>query len=188
MENTKRCTKCKQELPLSAFGRASKNKDGLKCRRKACRAEDAKKNRNPAYFRAYYQAHREQIKAAANRYYAENTEHVKTRVREYQRANPEENRRRARQWAKDNRARCNDHSRARTARKRSNGGSFTVDEWLALCAAYDFRCACCGASEQTVDHVIPVSKGGSSNLDNIQPLCCSCNASKGTKTTDYRHA
>lgn len=183
---SKECTKCKQIKPLSAFGRCSKNRDGLKCRCKVCRAVDAKRSYDPAYFRAYYQAHREEIKASANRCYKEHGEEVRARVREYQRADPEANRQRAVQWHKDNRVRYNNYQRARRHKKRSNGGSFTVEEWLELCAAFDFLCACCGAPEQTVDHVVPVLKGGSSNIGNIQPLCRRCNSSKGTKTIDYR--
>ena len=30
-----------------------------------------------------------------------------------------------------------------------------------------------------VDHVVPVSKGGKSNLDNLQAVCAGCNLTKG---------
>lgn len=38
----------------------------------------------------------------------------------------------------------------------------------------------------TVDHVIPVSRGGGRGIGNIQPMCARCNRTKGTDHTDYR--
>jgi hypothetical protein len=43
-------------------------------------------------------------------------------------------------------------------------------------------CRWCGSSEQlTLDHVIPQAAGGSDATDNLQTLCRSCNASKGSR-------
>jgi hypothetical protein len=51
------------------------------------------------------------------------------------------------------------------------------------------RCACCGSTDRLeVDHVVPVSKGGTSDSRNLQLLCHDCNQAKGTQSTDYRQA
>lgn len=43
-----------------------------------------------------------------------------------------------------------------------------------------YRCQHCGISENlTVDHIIPVVKGGPHEMDNFQTLCGPCNSRKG---------
>lgn len=77
----------------------------------------------------------------------------------------------------------------RRARIAQTGGSYTRSEWRKLCEFYDHRCLCCGMKFQrlTVDHVLPLSKGGTNNIQNIQPLCRSCNSRKHDKEIDYRY-
>lgn len=69
--------------------------------------------------------------------------------------------------------------------KRSNGGSHTFGEWKALKAQYNWTCPVCGKSEPeiilTEDHIIPISRGGLDDIENLQPLCQSCNSKKNNK-------
>lgn len=75
----------------------------------------------------------------------------------------------------------------RTAKRFGVSGSWTGDQFRALCKAYDNRCLCCGKDKPLgPDHIIPFSKGGSNELSNIQPLCKPCNSKKRDKCTDYR--
>ena len=47
------------------------------------------------------------------------------------------------------------------------------------------RCAYCGAKNPfTKDHVIPKSRGGSDDINNLVWACISCNSKKGNKTPE----
>lgn len=57
-----------------------------------------------------------------------------------------------------------------------------------LVLARDQRCLLCGATKDDtrlhVDHIVPWSKGGATELDNLQTLCARCNLGKGNRATD----
>lgn len=83
-------------------------------------------------------------------------------------------------------------NRKRILEKKGVVGSHTGEEWGNLKEYYRFRCVQCGIKESelkkkwkgtylnklTKDHIVPVSRGGTDNIWNIQPLCVSCNSSK----------
>lgn len=84
-----------------------------------------------------------------------------------------------RRWKKKNPEKMAHLKARRYARERGAKGSHTLEEWESLCDKYDNKCAACGSGEKlTKDHVIPLSKGGSDYIQNIQPLCRSCNSKK----------
>jgi len=64
-------------------------------------------------------------------------------------------------------------------------GYFTKEEWEEKKRTSFFKCVLCGESELnvklTIDHIIPISRGGTNYISNIQPLCGSCNSKKHNK-------
>ena len=63
---------------------------------------------------------------------------------------------------------------------------FSDDLKRKLCQDQDYRCMYCGRrralTDLEVDHKIPVKRGGSDNLRNLQVLCPTCNKRKGNQT------
>lgn len=68
--------------------------------------------------------------------------------------------------------------------KRATEGSHSSKEWMAILIRYSHQCAQCGSLNKiTKDHIIPISKGGTNYAYNLQPLCHSCNAIKGNRSS-----
>lgn len=110
------------------------------------------------YDAAYYQRHKEQVKANAKAYAREQRE----KMLPFRRA-------------------ALVRYRARLAKA---DGNFTAGQFRELCEAYDWHCAYCHlqTAELTVDHILPLSRGGSNDISNIIPACGPCNYSKRDKT------
>jgi 5-methylcytosine-specific restriction endonuclease McrA len=142
--------------------------------------------------RKYQEEHKEEISEYKKRWAAENEESVSASKRKHYEVNRDEIITRSKKWAESNpekvrQAKAN-NSRKRRAARQASLGSFTVEEFEALCDAYGNTCLACGATEAVLeaDHVVPLTKGGSDDISNIQPLCGSCNRKKFVNIIDYR--
>ena len=64
----------------------------------------------------------------------------------------------------------------------ANRKKFTLDEKRIVYAKYNGKCAICGQpvkfKKMTVDHKVPLSKGGENAMSNLQLACRSCNLMK----------
>ena len=80
----------------------------------------------------------------------------------------------------------------RRARLLAVGGTFSTNEWLDLLSRYP-ACPRCERPWEEIplprgrrspvsrDHIVPISRGGPNSIGNIQPLCYSCNSTKGNR-------
>lgn len=77
----------------------------------------------------------------------------------------------------------NAESRRVTQIKRAEIASDYSDIFVAIGRRDGFFCASCGnaTADLQIDHIVPVSKGGSNDFDNLQLLCRRCNIVKGAK-------
>jgi 5-methylcytosine-specific restriction endonuclease McrA len=74
-----------------------------------------------------------------------------------------------------------DHRR-RAKLKQVGGDGFTKEEWAQLKNDYNHLCAYCGKRKPlTIDHVVPIDRGGLHDISNMIPACKSCNSGKQAK-------
>jgi len=76
-------------------------------------------------------------------------------------------------------------SRLRRARIRGAVGAFSGEDIKKILTAQGGKCVYCGVSvleDRHIDHIIPLSRGGSNWPTNLQVLCPHCNLSKNAKT------
>lgn len=144
--------------------------------------------------RKYQEEHRERLSEYKKRWTEDNGGRVAASKREHYERNREDEEiiARSEKWAKNNAEKVRiakaHNRRKRRAARYAGRGSFTTREFQELCDEYGNRCLRCGDTEAVLeaDHVVPLTKGGSDEISNIQPLCGSCNRSKFVGTVDYR--
>ncbi|HSU72528.1 MAG TPA: HNH endonuclease signature motif containing protein [Candidatus Binatia bacterium] len=81
------------------------------------------------------------------------------------------------------------YNELRRGRKLKAEGSFTRKEWLTKRNSSEGKCPFCqkqvGVEKMTIDHIIPLSKGGSNYISNIRAICRSCNSAIGNRGYFY---
>jgi len=193
---TKVCITCKKEKEISEFHfRSDTKKYRNECQEcnlgfhKNLYRKQAEKLKAQAreYSKKYYPT----VKEKKKKYAKENKEKIQARMFSYQKdyyiKNKEYIQERHKKWETENSEKRAVITSRRRSLQASAEGSFSDLEWLDLCKKYGNKCLCCGEVKKlTVDHVIPLILGGANSIENIQPLCKSCNSKKGGKEIDYR--
>jgi 5-methylcytosine-specific restriction endonuclease McrA len=145
-----------------------RNAEKIRERRRAYQEKNAERRRE--HQKAYSAANPQARFKSQQKYYYANAEKILAKLKAQYAADPDK------MIAKYHK---------RRARLKGNGGSYTRAEIKALRVAQAGFCAYCGRLEKlTIDHIIPVTKGGTNYIWNICLACDRCNKSKNNRTPE----
>ena len=182
------CLGCGQVKELSLFHRMARLPDGYRPRCKECRKESS---------RAYYEQNAEVLVEKSRKFRNEYPEVERERKRDYRARNLVRIRAKDRRYYLDHRDEILAYNKtpARRAAHRANAKyqkakrkaaitatvqPITAEQWEELQRSYLLLCVYCleRCADLTMDHVVPLNRGGDHMAGNIVPACRSCNRSK----------
>lgn len=170
----------KDEISESGKRYREANKEKIAAHSRVYRERTAERQKERK--RQYYAANRERDMATSRQWAERNREQLREYKRRYAEANRERIIEYKREYRKNKPDMIRDRKLARRAREVGAEGSHTAAEWQAVVWRQGFACALCGEVKPlTRDHVIPLSRGGTNDIGNIQGLCKPCNSSKGAR-------
>jgi len=185
---TKTCTKCKTEYPATTefFPPRKRDKSGLDSWCKACHRKSANEYQKAhsaeraAYSKKRRIEHAEVFREREHAYYLAHADAKREKAQRWRLANPDKVRENNRQYreTKPDKMRMYKHRR-RALKRNAEGTNTPFDEKVQL-KRQKSRCYYCQCklTEYHVDHVIPLSRGGSDFPDNKVLACPSCNVQK----------
>lgn len=146
----------------------------------------ANREKIQATYRRIYQERKHLYKATSNRWRLANLEEINARQRQLNKTEAYRSQRRQ-MWANKpiEQRRAISAQRAHNRRARLRAVEYETIDRPAIIERDNSTCYLCGKvllpDEITLDHVIPISKGGSHTTNNIKVACLSCNCSKGNR-------
>lgn len=171
------CTNCKIEKPISLFSKHKYSKDGFRSYCKLC---------GNIYSKFYYENNKK-VRIEYQKLYNKNApENIKERKRQY-------NKEYSKQYRQTEKGKLS-KIKSETKRKRltkENINDLTIVEKNVVLFLQNYKCISCeeyfDKVNPTLDHIVPIIKGGGLTKDNIQMLCLSCNSSKQDQIIDFRN-
>jgi 5-methylcytosine-specific restriction endonuclease McrA len=138
-----------------------------------------------AWHRKHHQNNRDRFIAEQRAWREQNRERINAEARERHerlKSDPayiEAQRERQRKYYALNKEKGAVKNSARRAKILNAEGEYTENDVKSLFARQKGRCACCGQKKKlTVDHIVPLTRGGSNWPRNLQGLCLPCNSAK----------
>lgn len=205
MRIVKTCTKCKIEKSKAEFSKRATKKDGLTSQCKSCVREYNKSNAEAISEhkreyaktnakkiadrdREYRHANAAKISAQGREYRQANSEKIAAWMRDHYKANADKFSEYWREYNKANPEKRASQGRNRRARVRRAEGAHSAADVIAILESQRGLCANCktkilksGKKKYHIDHIQPLSKGGSNDKYNLQCLCPRCNLHKSAK-------
>lgn len=150
-----------------------------RAREKASKDSRQFREANPDYHREWYEANAEKERAR-----------LRASMRQWRRANPDAERERKRRYREKNAEAVRKREREKTYARRARQ-PYSPELARLMAELVQQPCAYCGATENiTIDHIIPLARGGKHEATNLAPACLSCNSSKCDRLlsewTDHR--
>ena len=193
----KKCSACKQIKPVNLFNKKACAIDGYcdECR-ECSNIRKREFNRTHPEIKAkrdrvYYQKNKEKRQEYALKWRTQNKEELKRKKREYRENNKEKVRDSKRREYQKNKENYVFNAANRRSRELNAKGKYTREDVMSLLSVQKGKCLKCGQPftndrKPSVDHIIPLSKGGHNSIENLQLLCKPCNSSKGVNIEDLR--
>ncbi len=174
-----RCCPCQHAASART---TAKNPEKARARWARNRLRHGDKQR--AYHRAWMKANPEKNRANVRRWKKENPQKVSKNAARYWLKHGDRLRIKCAEYRANNPEKVANRARNQRARRRLAEGTHTCEEVSALLRSQKGKCAWCKTSIKErfqADHIIPLSKGGSNYIRNIQLLCELCNKRKAAK-------
>jgi 5-methylcytosine-specific restriction endonuclease McrA len=177
-EKTKAHAKKKAE---SGYGKQYYERNREREIAKAMAWNAANPERAKESMRRYVENHREELRENKRKKRLENIEAEKERERLWRSQRRSELAEASRLWRQENPEKQRIIDRNKKLRRRGAEGTHTLEDVEKLLKAQKFLCAECSKGvkeEYHVDHIMPLSLGGSNWPRNLQILCPACNMEK----------
>lgn len=105
-------------------------------------------------------------------------EHVRARARARYRKNPDRCKKDTALYRQRHPERVRTRNIHQKTRRIGAPGRHTTSQWLNVLQSYRGLCVYCLGPATQRDHVVPIVRGGSNDIENIAPTCGHCNSSK----------